>query len=136
VLTEFKFNCFCTRCNTHAVSSTHAVPCSPLPFPPGPGSHTQDLKTNREHCGKCGNLCPPGIGCNNGKCAAPRLQCSNGLKQCDNKCVVSSTVVSNKPGSARSTVLMDSSATMAQCCFVVALQSNSRSLSTALLNRS
>jgi hypothetical protein len=48
----------------------------------------QDLKTNREHCGRCNNLCTPGFGCTNGKCDNEN-QCPNGKHKCNGVCVVS-----------------------------------------------
>jgi hypothetical protein len=51
----------------------------------------QDLKTNREHCGKCGKLCNPGFGCTNGVCDDEKT-CPNGQTKCGNNCVVSAVL--------------------------------------------
>jgi hypothetical protein len=69
--------------------------------PTGPVFGCVNLKTDPKHCGKCGNACPDGQTCKQGKCVNTKcggsggVKCSPGQVCCKGQCVNTSSDPSN-----------------------------------------
>jgi hypothetical protein len=62
----------------------HKPRCVCPPHKTSCSGHCVDLKTDAAHCGTCGQHCPPGQVCVNGKC---QVHCATGQANCGGACV-------------------------------------------------